>query len=106
MYTTGMTFKLKPGCYAEYKKAHDELWPEIAAPMRQEGVHMIIYEYENRLFLHAEAPSREQFERSQTGEHVARWHAFMATLMETDDEGESIVEDLQVAFVFGKYAEG
>jgi L-rhamnose mutarotase len=26
-----MTFKLKPGCYAAYKKAHDELWPEIVA---------------------------------------------------------------------------
>ena len=51
MYTTGMTFKLKPGCYAEYKKAHDVLWPRIAAQMKGEGVHMIIYEYEDRFFL-------------------------------------------------------
>ena len=29
MYSTGMTFKLKPGCYPEYKKAHDELWPDM-----------------------------------------------------------------------------
>ena len=48
-----MTFKLKPGCYAEYKKAHDELWPEIASPMRDGGVAMIIYHYKRRLFLHA-----------------------------------------------------
>ena len=59
MYTTALTFKLRPGCYAEYKKAHDELWPGIAAQMRDEGVHMIIYEFENRLFLHAEAPSHD-----------------------------------------------
>ena len=51
MYTTGMTFKLKPGCDAKYKKAHDELWPGIAAQMKGEGVHMIIYEYEDRFFL-------------------------------------------------------
>jgi L-rhamnose mutarotase len=104
MYTTGMTFKLKPGCYAEYKKAHDELWPGIAAQVKGEGVHMIIYEYEDRLFLHAEAPSKEHFERGQLGEETARWHAYMAKLMATDSAGESIVEDLEVAFVFGRYA--
>ena len=104
MYATGMTFKLKPGCYAEYKKAHDELWPEIAAQLRDEGVHMVIYHYEGRLFLHAEAPSQEQLERSQAGEDVVRWHAYMATLMATDGEGQSIVKDLEVAFVFGKFA--
>lgn len=104
LYSTGMTFKLKPGCYAEYKKAHDELWPEIAAQMRDEGVHMVIYHYEGRLFLHAEAPSQESFECSQAGEDVARWHEYMATLMETDDEGQSIVADLEVAFVFGKFS--
>ena len=99
-----MTFKLKPGCYAAYKKAHDELWPEIVAPMRDEGISMIIYHYEGRLFLHAEAPSREAFERSQAGPDVARWHAYMATLMATDAEGQSIVEDLEVAFGFGRFA--
>ena len=105
MYTTALTFKLRPGCYAEYKKAHDELWPGIAAQMRDEGVHMIIYEFENRLFLHAEAPSQGHYERSQAGEETARWHAYMATLMETDAEGNSIVEDLEVAFVFGRFAD-
>ena len=50
-----MTFKLKPSCYAAYKKAHDELWTEIVAPMRDEGISMIIYHYEGLLFLHAAA---------------------------------------------------
>ena len=67
-------------------------------------MHMIIYEYEDRLFLHAEAPSKESFERGQLGEETACWHAYVATLMETDSAGESIVEDLDVAFVFGRYA--
>ena len=99
-----MTFKLKPGCYAEYKKAHAELWPEIASPMRDGGVAMIIYHYKRRLFLHAEAPSREAFEHSQTEPDVARWHTYMATLMETDAEGKSVVEELDVAFGFGRFA--
>ncbi len=55
--------------------------------------------------MHAEAPSQEQYERSQAGEETARWHAYMATLMETDAEGNSIVEDPEVAFVFGRFAD-
>lgn len=30
--------KLKPGMAAEYKKRHDEIWPELAAAIRQAGI--------------------------------------------------------------------
>jgi L-rhamnose mutarotase len=30
--------KLKPGRIAEYKKRHDEIWPELAAELRAAGV--------------------------------------------------------------------
>jgi L-rhamnose mutarotase len=30
--------KLKPGVAAEYKKRHDEIWPELAAELRAAGV--------------------------------------------------------------------
>ena len=30
--------KLKPGFAAEYKKRHDELWPELAVALRAAGV--------------------------------------------------------------------
>ena len=35
MYKSAMTFALKPGCYDEYKRAHDELWTEIADALRE-----------------------------------------------------------------------
>ena len=104
MYSAGMTFKLKPGRYPEYKKAHDELWPEIAEAMRASEVNMVIYHYHDRLFLYATAPSREHMERSYEGPAAERWAAYMATMMETDEEGKSIVEDLEQAFAFGAFA--
>jgi L-rhamnose mutarotase len=103
MYSVGMTFKLKPGAYPQYKKAHDELWPEIAQKLRDGQVSMAIYSYQDRLFLHAVAPSREHFARSQEGGEVARWHAYMATLMVTDQSGKTIVEELEEAFSFGMF---
>jgi len=30
--------KLKPGCEAEYKKRHDEIWPELSCMLREAGV--------------------------------------------------------------------
>lgn len=30
MRSVSMAMELKPGCYEEYKKRHDELWPELA----------------------------------------------------------------------------
>ncbi|MFT5377963.1 MAG: L-rhamnose mutarotase [Candidatus Latescibacterota bacterium] len=103
MYTSAMTFALKPGCYAEYKKAHDELWPEIATAMRKQGVNMVIHHYEDRLFLYATAPSPEALESSHDSEIAERWQAYMATLMVTGDDGKTIVEELETAFKFGEF---
>ena len=30
--------KLKPGVVAEYKKRHDEIWPELAAELKAAGI--------------------------------------------------------------------
>lgn len=103
MYAIGLTFKLKPGRYAEYKKAHDDLWPELAAAMAENGVNMVIYCYKDRLFLYATAPTREHLERSHRGEVAERWAAYMATMMETDETGRSIVEEMEQAFAFGDF---
>ena len=103
MYSMSMTFKLKPGCYPEYKKAHDELWPEMVEAMSAKEVNMVIHHYQDRLFLYATAPSREHMESSHQGPVAERWGEYMATLMETDEEGKAIVEDLEQAFVFGAF---
>ena len=102
MFSKGLTFKLKPGCYPEYKKAHDELWPEMVDAMSANEVNMVIYYYGDRLFLYMTAPSEEHFERSHRGEVADRWAAYMATLMITDDDGKSVMEELEQAFVFGE----
>ena len=103
MFNIGMTFCLKPGCYDQYKQAHDDLWPEIAASMADNNVSMAIYRYGDRLFLHAVAPTEADWDKSREHPDLARWHAYMATMMVTDEEGHSIVEDLEEAFRFGDF---
>ena len=103
MFSIGMSFCLKPGCYAEYKQAHDDLWPEIVESMATNDVSMAIYRFEDRLFLHAVAPTEADWERSRQHSDLDRWHRYMATLMVTDNQGQTIVDDLESAFLFGMF---
>ena len=104
MYTIGMTYRLKdPDLYPDYKKAHDELWPEMEEAMRVDEVNMIIYHHHGRLFLFATAPSKEHLDRSHEGPVAVRWLEFMATMMVTDDRGKSVVDEMDQAFAFGEF---
>ena len=80
MYNIGMTFDLLPGSYPEYKKAHDELWPEMGDAMAANDVNMVIYHYHGRLFLYATAPSKEHLDRSHESPVAQRWLEYMATI--------------------------
>ena len=104
MYSFGMVMKLRPGCYDEYKKAHDELWPSLAEGMRANQVSMAIYRFGDRLFLHAVAPNEADWLASRKDPELDRWHEYMSTLLETDDDGNIQFESLSEAFSFGMFA--
>ncbi len=38
MKRNAFAMRLKPGCEKEYKKRHDEIWPELKAELRKAGV--------------------------------------------------------------------
>ena len=103
MFSTGQTYQLKPGFYDQYKKAHDELWPELAESMAASEVNMVIYRFGDRLFLYATAPSQEHFEQSHAGARAQEWLDYMATMMVTGEDGKTIVEEMEMAFSFGAF---
>ena len=37
MWSKALTYQLKPGRYPEYKKAHDEVWPQLAQAAKWDG---------------------------------------------------------------------
>ncbi len=103
MYSTGQTFKLKSGFYAKYKKAHDDLWPAMAESLQANQVNMVIHHHHDRLYMFATAPSKEHFDNIHAHPEAQRWLAYMATMMETDEDGKSIVEEMDLAFSFGAF---
>jgi L-rhamnose mutarotase len=103
MFTLGLAMTLRPGAYEKYKVAHDQLWPELAAGMRENKVSMAIFRDGDRLFLFAAAPSEAYWQRSRQDPILVRWDARMAELLETDSQGQIAFTVLPKAFGFGEF---
>lgn len=103
MFTIGLAMTLRPGAYDDYKRAHDQLWPELAKGMREQHVSMAIYRDGDRLFLFAAAPSKEAWNRSRQDPILERWDAQMARFLLPDERGGIAFNTLPKAFGFGDF---
>lgn len=103
MYTIGLAIKLRPGKYEDYKRAHDELWPELANGMNANDISMAIYRDGDRLFIFASAPTEEHWIRSRQDPILADWDRSMAEFLETDASGNLAFSLLPKAFGFGAF---
>ena len=81
MQRTGFTFKIKPELKAEYKKAHDEIWPEMAKAINEYGIHnySIYFRKDGTLFayLEVEGDFSEQMEKFRKTDVNKRWQQYM-----------------------------
>ena len=73
-------FRIKPELKAEYKKAHDEIWPDMARAIRKSGIrnYSIYFREDGTLFAYLEAkdPARA-FELLGKTEVNTRWQKAM-----------------------------
>jgi L-rhamnose mutarotase len=73
-------FKIKPELKAEYKKAHDEIWPDMARAIRDSGIknYSIFFRKDGTLFAYLEADNPEKsFAYMATQEVNTRWQKAM-----------------------------
>ena len=108
MYSIGFAMTLRPGAYAEYKRAHDDPWPELVRDMEANGISMAIFRDGDRLVVHAVAPTAEHWEQSRRMTPVFdKWHAYMATLLETDAARQHRRRrELPEAYAYGLFRPG
>jgi L-rhamnose mutarotase len=82
MQRFGCVVQLKEERAAEYKKHHDEIWPEHQANMEKAGItKFVIYRYHNLLFYYMELRdgiTKEDVNKViQASETSRRWESFM-----------------------------
>ncbi len=81
--------KLKPGCLDEYKKRHDNVWPELVKLIRETGIsdYSIYVDKEtNTLFAVQKQSGSSSSQDLGSNPIVKKWWAYMADLMETNPD--------------------
>ncbi len=101
MKRNAFTMKLKQGCEEEYKKRHDEIWPELREELTKAGVSdYSIYLEKNTLTLFAFQKLSENNTADALPETaiVKKWWAYMADIMETNPDNSPVCLPLQEVF--------
>jgi L-rhamnose mutarotase len=93
------TMRLKPGALAQYKRHHDEIWPEMVAEIERSGIgSMTIFESDPVLFLYSEIRDEDAWNRLWSSETHDRWNELMMPLMDFDEDGVVASSDLREVF--------
>jgi len=92
---------LNPGQAAEYRKRHDEIFPELAQALKNAGVsdYTIWLDPEtNHLFATLIRTDDHAMDDLPNQEIVKRWWSFMADVMETHPDNVPVQVDLLPMF--------
>ena len=92
---------LLPGHSAEYKKRHDEIWPELAELLHQVGIQnysIFLDESTRTLYGYLEAPDLSNLDSLPAHEVMKKWWTYMADIMETNPDYSPVSIDLTPIF--------
>lgn len=92
---------LLPGHEVEYKKRHDEIWPELVEALKSAGVsdYSIFYEQSsNKLFAVLKRSTGHTMEQLPLQAIVKKWWGYMADIMQTNSDNSPVVEPIKLVF--------
>ena len=101
--STRLAFKMKlfPGKEAEYKKRHDEIWPELQALLKNAGIsHYSIFldEETGSLFGVLNIADPSAMDQLPQQEVMQRWWTYMADIMESNSDHSPVSVPLKDVF--------
>ncbi|RZJ19160.1 MAG: L-rhamnose mutarotase [Acinetobacter sp.] len=97
---TAFKMKLKPGFTAEYKKRHDEIWPELSALLKENGVsdYTIFLDEETNILFAVQQQNGSSSQDLGSTEIVQKWWAYMADIMDTNPDNSPVSKPLLEVF--------
>ena len=101
MRRVAFKMKLKEGFEAEYKKRHDELWPELKELLKSSGVneYSIFLDEETNILFAVQKIEGEAGSQDLGSNPVAqKWWAYMADIMETNDDKSPVTIPMKEVF--------
>ena len=101
MIRAAFKMQLKPGFEEEYKKRHDEIWPELSEELTKAGVsdYSIFLDEETlTLFAVQKLTDDNTADNLPQTEIVKKWWAYMSDIMETNPDNSPAVAGLREVF--------
>ncbi len=101
MYRKAFLMKLKKGCEKEYKKRHDEIWDEMKALLKEEGVYdysIFLHKESSTLFAVQKCDKQEGSQDLKDNPIVQKWWAYMKDIMETNEDNSPVTIFLDEVF--------
>ncbi|MFD2162159.1 L-rhamnose mutarotase [Paradesertivirga mongoliensis] len=93
--------KLKPGFKDEYKKRHDEIWPELKVLLKENGISdytIFLDEETNILFAVQQQDGNQSSQDLGQTAIVQKWWAYMADIMEANADNSPVSKPLVEVF--------
>ncbi|WP_088810628.1 MULTISPECIES: L-rhamnose mutarotase [Listeria] len=92
---------LYPDKQEEYKKRHDELWPELEAALKAHGASnysIFLDKNTDILFAYLEVSDLSRYNKIADTEICKKWWAYMAQIMKTNEDNSPVTKDLREVF--------
>ncbi|HEV7379165.1 MAG TPA: L-rhamnose mutarotase [Dyadobacter sp.] len=101
MTRAAFKMKLNAGQAEEYKRRHDELWPELKKLLKDNGISdysIFLDEETNILFAVQKQDGAGSSQDLGSTEIVQKWWAYMASVMETNPDNSPVSVPLLEVF--------
>lgn len=101
MIRKSIKMKVFKDFYDEYKKRHDEIWPEMVDMLHEYGAknYSIFLDSESgSLFAYLEIENEDLWNKSSETEICQRWWKYMKDIMETNEDDSPVSVELKEVF--------
>lgn len=101
MQRVAFKMKLFPGKEAEYKKRHDEIWPELKDLLKEAGIKdysIFLDEKTSDLIGVLQIEDEQQLDALPAKELMQRWWQYMADIMESNPDHSPVSVPLKEVF--------
>ena len=101
MRRKAFTMKLHKGCEEEYKRRHDELWPEMKEAIANAGASdysIFLDEQSGTLFAVQKVAGNASDDDASPSPIVEKWWDYMADIMETHADNSPVCTPLREVF--------
>jgi L-rhamnose mutarotase len=93
--------KLNPGMADEYRRRHDEIWPDLADLLRAVGISNYSIHLDSQshtLFGYLERTDSHGMDRLPEHPVMKKWWAYMGDIMATNADGSPVAIPLEEVF--------